>query len=251
MSSSKEKKKADKTILAITDFSKSSTNAIIFAAGLFKDINPKLQLLNIFDSPDEKDAPLISVEDILSKDSETGLKKQALEITSALKNPALDIATFSVSGRLKKVISNLAQNGNINLIVAGISGDKYLCKQLNNKPLLFMSPNRVPVLLVPEKTPQKPVDKIAILNLDTHTSETGLKKEFEKIVNHDHVSKNVIALDNRKPEKTAIASIHKLAKEDTISLFVIAPAANDNIDRALLNYRIQELLPSVASLLNC
>ncbi len=82
----KKKKLVERSILGITDFTKSSTNAVLFAANLLKNTAIKLKLLNVYETPTEKATLLISVDDILTQDSESGLKKQTTEITSGLKN---------------------------------------------------------------------------------------------------------------------------------------------------------------------
>jgi Universal stress protein family len=247
----KSGKKADKTILAITDFSKSSTNAILFAAHLFENSNLKFKLINIFENPNEKATILISVEDILTRDSEAGLTKQSAEIASLLKSLKFKISTHAISGKLKRVIGNLTQSETVDLIVAGIPADKYPCKNFNNTPILFMGQSKYPVLMVPEKCSDTPVKSILIVNLDTHLPQNTIDKGFEDMVNHDHVAKHVFSLNEKKMDSRTIASLNGEIKKHNVDLIIFIPAAGDKIDRALLDYQVQELCPTVTSLLNC
>jgi len=247
----KSKKKAAKNILAVTDFSKSSTNAILFAARLFENSNLKFNLLNVFENPNEKATLLISVEDILTKDSEAGLEKQSGEIASLLTSLKFKISTHSLPGRLKRAISAIAQTENIDLLVAGISSDNYPCKNLNNTPLLFMGQSKLPILIVPEKCSDKPVNTVLILNLDAHLPKNILDKGFESIINHDHIAKYTIGLNEKKIDAGTITHLNSELKEHDVNLIIVIPAPGDRIDRAMLEYQIKELCPSIASLLNC
>lgn len=110
-------KRTNSTILAITDFSKSSTNAILNAIRLYKNAHVTLKLLNVFENPGEKANLLISVDDIISRDSKAGLKKQAAEITSLFKKGGLTIQTYSMPGKLHKAIQTITQSDTIDLIV--------------------------------------------------------------------------------------------------------------------------------------
>jgi len=250
MSSRERKDKADKTILAITDFSKNSTHAILFAAGLFKDSIIQIKLLNVFESPDKKAKLLISIDDIIIKDSETGLKKQSAEIASVSKKKSLKILTYSASGKLKKIIGSLAQSEDISLIVGSIPPNKHPCKKLNYTPFLFMGQSRHPVLMVPENHVHKTVNNILILNLDAHLSESKINTSFENLVNHKHISTRIITLYEKNIDNTKISSIFKLLKESRAGMLIIVPSAGDKLDRQLLDYQIQELCTTLASLLN-
>lgn len=251
MSVQKDKKKATRNILVITDFTKSSSNAILFAAHLFKNADLSFNLLNVYDNPGVKATLLISVEDILAKDSEAGLQRQSAEVASALKKLKPVISTHSVTGKLKKAISIIAQSEQIDLIVAGIPSNKYPCKNLKDRPLLFMGQSRVPVLLVPENCSDKPIKNILILNLDGHHHKTSADKGFECIINHDHISKFTISLNEKKIDSDALSLFYGTLKENNANLIIIIPAVGDNMDRLLLDYQIQELCPAVSTLLNC
>lgn len=251
MNSQERKIKVIKTILAITDFSKSSTNAILFAADIFKDSDIRVKLLNVFENPDDEGLMLISIGDILSKRSEDSLELQSSEIASILKEKNLDISTYSASGKLKKIIGNLAQSEDISLIVTGIPDNKYPCKEPNNTPLLFMGQSRHPVLMVPENCSSKTVNNILILSFDAHLPENKIDTSLEKMVNHDRISKTIITLNEKNVDNEKISSIYTSLKENRADMLVVVPSASDKLDRALLDYQIQELYPTLASVLNC
>lgn len=247
----KTEKKADRNILAITDFTKSSTHAILFAANLFKNSILKFKLVNVFDNPNDKASLLISIEDILTKDSEAGLNKQSAEITSALETMKFHISTYSTTGRLKKAIGTIAQADDVDLIVAGAPSDKYPCKNLNNIPLLFMGQSRYPILIVPENCFHNVIKNILILNLGGTLAKYKFEKGFEHIVNHDHISKREIHINEKKMDKATTTSIQSILNQKKTDLIIIIPAPGDKIDRSLLDYQIHDLCPSIAALLNC
>jgi hypothetical protein len=246
-----EKKKGMiKTVLAITDFSKCSTNAILFAANLLKYSNLKIILLNTFETPNDKASLLISVEDILSKDSESGLKKQSDGIIAALERQKLNISTYSHAGKLNKVIGKILKEQEENLIVAGIPPDKYPLLYINNIPVLFMGQSRYPVLLVPESTPVKNIKSILVLNLDKNNNENLAKKGLEQIINHDHLLQYSINISGDISSNTIAEPTRKLLSTETIDLIILLPSSGDKIDRAILNFEVLELFQLFASLLN-
>ncbi len=246
MSLQKDKKNVDRTILAITDFTRSSTNTVLFAANLFKKSNLKFLFLHSYESP--KDF-LIFVEDILAKKSEAGLKKQSSEIATILKQTNLDISTHSITDELKKAVSTIAQSEDIDLIVAGIPADKYPCRTLNNIPMLFMGKAKHPILLVPEGSSEKPVKRVLTINLDTRLLKNTFGKKFEDMVNHDHVAKHIIFINENIQHTALSASIHKMLSHGETDLIILIPASGDRIDRALQGYKVQELYPAVVKLL--
>lgn len=244
-------KKIDKTILAITDFSKSSTNAILFVARLFKNCNLKFALLNIFKNPGERTSFLISIDDIVSKDSEISLKKQAEEIAVDLKDLKPEIVPYSLSAKLKKNIENISQSESIDLIVTGIPANQYPSEYLNNIPLLFIGQSKFPVLMVPENCAPTPIKSILVLNLDARLSKNRANKGFEYFANSHKIGKNIIYLNEKKMDNTAkVTSLFTSIRDNDVNLLMIIPSAGDKIDKALLDYQMQELCPMVASLLN-
>jgi Universal stress protein family len=243
------KKGPIKTVLAITDFSKCSTNTVLFAANLLKYSNLKIILLNTFETPNDKASLLISVEDILSKDSEYGLKKQSDTIASVTERQKLSITTHSQSGKLNKVIGKELQKQEVDLIADGIESDKYPSMYFNNIPTLFMGQSRYPVLLVPETTSIKNIKSILVLNLDKNKNKNHAKEGLEKIINHNHLLQYSLNIFENKFSSTIADSINKLITRQKVDLIIIIPSPGDKIDRALLNYQFHELCPSIVSLL--
>jgi hypothetical protein len=246
----KRDKNVNRNVLAITDFSKSSTNAILYASNLFNYSNLKIILLNAYETPDEKAALLISIEDILSKDSETGLKKQSTDISTITNDRNLEISTYSIGAKLKYAIGKIIQSENIDLITAGIPKSKYPSTFLNKNPILFMGQNRYPVLLVPEECSNKPIKNILILNLGSHQVNDYSKNGLEHILNHNHLAKFVINLNDIKNDNTETAFLNKTLTKQKTDLILIVPSTGDRIDRALLNCQVKELNTLLVSLLN-
>jgi hypothetical protein len=250
MTEQKHKNGVDQTILAITDFSKSSSNAILFAANLLQYCNLKFIFLNVFDIPSDKDSLLISIEDILTTESETDLKKQSAEIALAFKNREINISTYSLTGKLKKGIAKIIESEDIDLIVAGIPANKYPSNYLNDCPILFRGQSKYPVLLVPENCVDKPLRRVLTLNFDSAKQQNMLNKDLEHIINHDHITKYTISINEKKIDHKVISSLHTLLKKEKVELIIFISAPGDRIDKAMLDYQLYELYPYLMSLLD-
>jgi hypothetical protein len=244
-------KKAVRNVLVVTDFSKSSANAIYFAAKLLKHAELKFVLLNCYVNPDEKSTLLISLKDILQKKSERALEKQVSEMESLIEKKPLEISTYSEPGKLKKAMDTITGNEEIDLMVAGIPSAQYQGKIPVSIPLLFMGQGRYPLLLVPEDCNEKDIKNILVLNMNPIPPETSIKKGLEHIINHDHLSRHTININERDFDSAKAKSLGETLSRRAEELIIIIPSPGDRIDKSLMEYRIQELCPAVGSLLNC
>jgi len=111
-------------VLIPTDFSESSFNAVKYAFELLnglKDI--EYILLNAYDIPHGGSATmLVSITDILKRDSEIGLRKVLSKLN--LKGDEIDhnIRTISLHGSLATVIEQLLKKEDFDLLVMGTHG---------------------------------------------------------------------------------------------------------------------------------
>ena len=113
-----------------------------------------------------------------------------------------------------------------------------------------MGQNRYPVLLVPEECSNKPIKNILILNLGSHQVNDYSKNGLEHILNHNHLAKFVINLNDIKNDNTETAFLNKTLTKQKTDLILIVPSTGDRIDRALLNCQVKELNTLLVSLLN-
>jgi hypothetical protein len=245
-----KEKKVDRTILAITDFSRSSTNAVLFAIGLFKYSTLKIILLHTFGNPSERENSLIFIEDVLAKKSEESLKKQTEKITSILRDREVNITTYSLAGRLKKGIAKIIESEDADIIVAGIPAGKYPPYYLNDYPVLFTGQSKHPVLLVPENCVDRPLRNVLTINCDPAKQQNSLNTDLEHIVNHGHIVKYTVNLHEKKIDRKVKDLLHTMLKKEEVELIIFIPAPADKIDKALLDYQIQELPTAFSSLLS-
>jgi len=252
MGAKKAEKKVTKTILAVTNFSKSSTNAIVFASNLFANRKLKLLLLNIFENPDETKNMLILINDILGKESEKGLKKQSVEIKALLKDRNLDISVYSMTGKLEKVINTINQTQNIDLMVAGMCSGKYSNKGPENLPMLFMGLSKYPVLLLPENYSDGPVKNILVLNLESDRERFNVKRYFEYIINQDYLTGRIININEKKIDNEMVASLQRMLamRKEKTDIIIVTPPSGNSIDRAVLELKVDKLSLITSSLLN-
>ena len=242
--------KAERTILVITDFSECSTNAILFVAHLFQHTKLKISLLNTFGNPSERESFLLYIEDILAKKSGKGLKKQTTEIDSIFKERKLNISTHSLPDSLKKGIAKIIEAEDIDMIVVGLPAGKYPSEYLNTCPVLFRGQSKYPVLLVPEKCINKPLRNVVTLNFYSAQQQNILNKDLEHLVNYDDTTNHVINVNDGKTNNTTLKTLENTITSTKKDLIILNSAPGDQIDKALLEYRIQDLSSLVISMLN-
>jgi nucleotide-binding universal stress UspA family protein len=150
-------------ILIPTDFSENASNAVRYAFDMFHGIEDvEYVLLNAYDVPHGgSNTMLVSITDILKKDSEAGLKKclKKMEMDTEKHN----IRTISMHGTLSAVIEEILKKEDFNLIVMGTLGAGGLKKVLlgSNTSDVVKKIKR-PVLIVPHAARYELPDKILL-----------------------------------------------------------------------------------------
>lgn len=150
-------------VLIPTDFSEYSMNAVQYAFQVFEGTEEtEYVLLNAYHTPHGGSATmLVSITDILKKDSEAGLKKvlKDLELTGDEHN----VRTMSMHGTLAGVIDQILKKEDFNVIIMGTHGAGGLEKVLlGSNTSEVVKKIKKPVLIVPYNASYVKPDKILL-----------------------------------------------------------------------------------------
>lgn len=153
-----------KTILAATDFSKVSLNAVEYAAQLALFSKSKLILFNAYSSPPI--AVEIPVVYPSPKELETDCMKQLLKIQKKLElkyGHKLKIECKCKIGFAVDAINDFAKRNHVDLIVMGMQGGGYIVEHLiGSITTALMRKSHCPVLSIYQNLKFKPIKKIAL-----------------------------------------------------------------------------------------
>lgn len=152
-----------KTILATTDFSKSSLNAVRYAANLSMATGAKLLLLHSTFIPVVSDSffDLRITLDELEKEDQKSLKTLSENLQKEF-GPDLKIDKKNIVGYTDQIIKNHIDAGDIGLIVMGIHHTDKLSQVIFGTTSTKLAGTvNCPILIVPETLKYKPWKKIA------------------------------------------------------------------------------------------
>ena len=162
-------------ILLPTDFSQNARTAIEYAISMFRYDNVKYILLNSYIDRYTTADMLISIRDLMKKDSENGLKQEAEFLLENSPEDSLDIETRSVFGGLDHIIKGLIKSEGIDLVVMGTKGATGLKSVfVGSNTEKVVGKVKIPVLVIPEDTKFMPPARIALA-----TDEKEFSDQFE------------------------------------------------------------------------
>lgn len=193
-----------KLILAPTDFSKASRNAVNYAAEIAKRAKAKLVLLHSYHP-----VVLMSETPMILPASED-LEKESLQRLKRIRHQLLTkhgrrfhVEILCVEGLAGDVITGYANEHNVDLIVVGKRGAGYLEEKIIGSITSdLIARSKVPVLSVSEKDKFKSIKKILLatdyLSLSRKTLLDPLKEIADMFHSHIFVL-NVMAKENDLP----------------------------------------------------
>ncbi len=166
-----------KNILIATDFSNASKNATEYAAGLAKNFEAKLILVNVIIPPiviedTSASAYLMSEAELLEKDKEL-LKKEIERISEKFN---LEAEGFIRQGSPVEVIKEFTESKHADLVVMGMKGKGKSNSIFGSTTTMVMRKSKVPVFVIPENCVFKPIYDI------TFASEFDIEKEDYSIL---------------------------------------------------------------------
>ena len=233
-----------KTIIAGTDFSKSSINACKYAAVLAQKLNCKLTIFNLYD------APIIHSNMGMYGITYTYVRKTSEHKTAALiKNlnglfPEIKINSFVSGGSFKDELKRFTKEHLIEAVVMGLETKSKLSKFIHGSHGVSVAGKiNAPVIIVPEKYTKHLLEE-TLLTVDNneklnHTSLTGLEKFIKQAKTNLHLLHirthheifapvtNAIKINGKKyaidvrNAKTLKNGIKNYCKEHPVDLIVI------------------------------
>ncbi len=211
-----------KTILAATDFSKPSLNAVRYAAEVAVCFNAKLTLLHVSQFPIVSDVMMIDTGvywDEIVKADEVSIVKLENELKKKY-GSALKVNHHVQVGFALEIIRKKVGSGDIGLLVMGIGHMDNFSKVVFGSTSANIGPDvKCPVLIVPENSRFKPWKKIGFaFDLKHIPQGTGLKtlttmrSMFNSDIQYVHVNDDPkVKLD----EKTLIPLFKIFRQEST------------------------------------
>ena len=195
-----------RTLIATTDFSPSSINAVHYAADMAKAINARLILFNAVPVPmavSEIPVPEATLGDMLT---ETAQELNALKEKLVLRTTGkVDISTEVLMGSFVDKIDEISDQCNPFAIVMGIAKGKPIERFLMGSNTFYaINKNSNPVLIVPEDASFRPINKIGLAcDLET-VAETIPFKLVGEWVSVFKSTLNIIHVSNKsKPQKSS------------------------------------------------
>lgn len=151
-----------KTILVLTDFSKLSKIALVYAIGIAKKMNGKIILLSVINASSSSNTLMNwkKIEEKMVKAAQEDADQFILEVKAI--ESKVDISYQSILGfPIEDTIDEFAVKNKVDFIVMGTKGATGLKKALiGSNTVAVMDSSSVPVIVVPAETPFKSIKKI-------------------------------------------------------------------------------------------
>jgi nucleotide-binding universal stress UspA family protein len=151
-----------KRILLPTDFSDNARNAMEYALNMFGANDMEYIIVNIYAEPYSNTELLVSVDEILEKDSEKGLEEDHAYLKSLFPKESFQIQLWSKYGGLPFEINRICEEEKIDYIVMGTKGASGLKKVLiGSNTADVIKTVKTPVLSIPENIKYITLSQIA------------------------------------------------------------------------------------------
>jgi nucleotide-binding universal stress UspA family protein len=138
-------------ILIPTDFTEKTKAAVTYALNIFKDTEVTYTLVNTYQEPQAASGMLISIKDILLKDSEQGLEADMAWIDLKFPGHRKQFSSRAFYGPFRSSIDSLAKQLEIDLVVMGTEPKQNWHHKFLNNHRGLVSNNHYPVLIVPNR----------------------------------------------------------------------------------------------------
>jgi nucleotide-binding universal stress UspA family protein len=207
-----------KTILATTDFSKASVNAVRYAAQLSIESSGKLLLLHSTFIPVVSDSffDMRITLDALEKDDETSLKNMCEQLQNEFGSD-LKIDKKNVVGYTDQIIKDLISSGGISMIVMGIQHTDKLSQAIfGTSSTKLAGTVSCPILIIPETMKFKPWKKIAFaFNQVSAPMNRGVKvlKELATLFNSKIQFINIMENEYIQKDDSMLEPLYKTFKD--------------------------------------
>ena len=150
-------------VLLLTDFSKHAQNGITYAMAMLKGKKVDYILLNTYIEPYTSADMLISIRDILAKQSEEQLTIQADKLQKHISADKQSVKTLAIYGTLPHTVSAVIKEEKIDMVIMGTHGKEGLVKLLKGSHAESLARKiKCPLLIIPEHYKYQPIKSIAL-----------------------------------------------------------------------------------------
>lgn len=185
-----------KKVLIPTDFSDSALKASGFATSWLGE-NIELFLLNTFELVHSTSEMIISIDDILKRNSEDGLEKEKRMLENLYPGLLGSITTISKFGPLVTSINQVVEECRIDLIVMGTEGSKGIEKILfGSNASDVIRKVSIPVIVLPETTQIKPFKKLVLAVDGTDEVDLSAISRLKELIHNQNVEVDILTVDS-------------------------------------------------------
>jgi nucleotide-binding universal stress UspA family protein len=232
-----------KSILLPTDFSSNASRAIRYALSIFGD-KVKYTLLNTYEVPYSGATMLISIADVLQKESEKALEEQLKTLQNEFPHLSDQIVIKSEMGVPETVVRHLSEKGKFGLVVMGTKGATGIKGVLiGSVASNVMQEVICPVLAVPESANLSVPRKILFAVDDNSLMEGVFPEKLASLVRRfdaELMVLNVVA----EGEENGVGNAEEINRE-SISVFnglkhSLHFVENNDVDEAIASFAKKE-----------
>lgn len=166
-----------KRIIVPTDFSEGAWNALQYALALARHFQAEILIINTYEEPQAGVSSLISIRNILQKESESGLEELKAKVQNLKIADGLTVNYRSYYGSITMAINDYTENYTDQMVVMGSLGESgRLEKLIGSNASYVIQHCACPVLVVPLQAKIKHPHKV-VFAADFHKipSNTNLK----------------------------------------------------------------------------
>jgi nucleotide-binding universal stress UspA family protein len=229
-----------KTIIALTNFSESSFNAVNYAADMAKALQADLVLMHVVQMPVSFEVPLTEYEfNAMQQDAQDELAKIKADLVKRTRG-AVNISTKAIAGTMLHEIEEVCESKKPFLVVLGTERRNWTERFVFGSNTFNSVKNlHYPVLVVPQSAVFKPISRIALAS-DCNDIGNAPLEILRELVNIFHASVDIIHVNAGKDDEAKSAVSFQIVKhrfdEFNPRTFFIN---GDNIEEAINNYAEQ------------
>lgn len=228
-------------ILVPTDFSGHALNAGSFTIELLKNTSGEIVLENVFQTPRENTGSLISINDIIIKESQERLRKES-EILK-IKSKKINITTQSEEGHPVNTIKQAFKRNNADLLVIGHNS-----KMDRFSSSFIGQPEYWPALLVPGMSFTK-ISKEAIVISTVANNDFIMPSALKEINKRFKDNLHYIYFTKNSTVEHLKASTEALLKKPDIGMVIFNASKGDWLEHAIKEHQLDSMFFSHPSLL--
>jgi nucleotide-binding universal stress UspA family protein len=230
------------TIVAGTDFTKSSINACAYAAMLADKYKCRLVLFNLHDvSWIHANSGLFLMDMYRTKRKNEQKAKKQLEKLKTL-FPELEINTFVSSGSFKKEIKTFTQHHQVKLIVMGLAEKNHFYKKVYGSHGVDIAGKlEAPVIIVPEQFKTHTLNHLVLAVDNNEKLHQSSLKEFESLIK---TCKPKVDVLHCRTKEELFEPIKKIVKLNKVNYNIeVVPAKS--LEKGIREFNLERLIDLV------